>query len=66
MGDGEVKQYYIRVEEIELERTKSKIRNIIQEGFENEILSKEEYEAMSADDKDPAKFYCTFKVHKKQ
>ena len=65
MGDGEVKRYYIRVKEIELEMTKSKIRNIIQEGFENKILSKEEYEAMSADDKDPAKFYCTFKVHKK-
>ena len=29
------------------------------------ILSKEESDAMIADDKDAAKFYCTFKVHKK-
>ena len=28
------------------------------------ILSKEEYYAMIADDKDAAKFYCNFKVHK--
>ena len=65
MENGETKQYYVRVEEIELERTKSKIRNIVQEGLDNQILSKEEFEAMIADDKDAAKFYCTFKVHKK-
>ena len=65
MADGEIKQYYLRVNEIELEMTKSKIRNIVQEGLDNKILSKEEYNAMIADDKDAAKFYCNFKVHKK-
>ena len=64
MGDGEIKQYYLRVNDIELERTKTKIRNVVQEGLDKEILSKEEYDAMLADDKDAAKFYCTFKVHK--
>ena len=64
MGNGEMKKYYIEVEQIELERTKTKIKNVVQEGLELEILSKEEYEAMLAEDKDPAKFYCTFKVHK--
>ena len=64
MGDGEMKKYYIRVDQIELERTKTKIRNVLQEGLDLEILSKEEFEAMLADDKDAAKFYCTFKVHK--
>ena len=65
MSDGETKPYYIRVNEIELDRTKSMIRSIVQEGLDDRILSKEEYEAMIADDKDAAKFYCTFKVHKK-
>ena len=65
MDDGVSKQYYSRVDEMELERTKSKIRNLVQEGIENDILSKEESDAMIADEKDAAKFYCTFKVHKK-
>ena len=64
MNNGDSKQYYLRVNEIELEKTKSKIRNIVQEGLDNKILSKEEYEAMLAEDKEAAKFYCTFKVHK--
>ena len=64
MSDGEVKKYYLEVNDIELEVSKSKIRNLVQEGLEKEILSKEEYEAMVADDKEAAKFYCTFKVHK--
>jgi hypothetical protein len=65
MGDGEVNQYYLMVDDIELEKTKSKIRNIVQEGLENDILSKEEHDAMIADDREAAKFYCTVKVHKK-
>ena len=62
MSDGEVKKYYMEVNEIELEMSKTKIQNLVKEGLENEILSKEEYEAMIADDKQAAKFYCTFKV----
>ena len=58
MGDGEVNKYYLMVDDIELEKTKSKIRNIVQEGLENDILSKEEHDAMIADDREAAKFYC--------
>ena len=65
MDDGVKKQYYSRVDAIELERTKSEIRHLVYEGIENDILTKEESDAMIADDKDAAKFYCTFKVHKK-
>ena len=65
MEDGESKKYYVRVNAIELEMTKSKIRKIVQDGLDNEILSKGEYDAMISDDKEAAKFYCTFKVHKK-
>ena len=64
MPGGEIKKYYLEVNEIELEMSKTKIRHLVQEGLENEILSKEEYEAMIADDNESAKFYCTFKVHK--
>ena len=65
MDDGEIKQYYLRVSAIELEKTKSKIRHLVQEGLDNQIISQDEYNAMIGDDKEAAKFYCTFKVHKK-
>jgi non-homologous end joining protein Ku len=39
MEDGVSKKYYSRVEEIELERTKLKIRNLLDEGLENDILA---------------------------
>ena len=65
LDDGQNKEYYSRADEIDLERTKSKIRSLIQEGLEEDVLTDEEYSAMLADDKDAAKFYCTFKVHKK-
>ena len=64
LKDGDTKQYYLRVDDIELERRKSKIRSVVQEGLDNQILSKEEYDAMLADDKDAAKFYYTLKVQK--
>ena len=65
LSDGESKKYYCRVDNMELDYTKVKIRNLVQEGLDNDILSKEEYTAMLADEKEAAKFYCTFKVHKK-
>ena len=65
MEDGVSRNYYCRVDAMELERTKSNIKHLVQDGFENYILSEEEYNAMIADEKDAAKFYCTFKVHKK-
>ena len=34
MEDGERKPYYLRANEIELEFTKSKIRNVVQEGLD--------------------------------
>ena len=65
LSDGESKKYYCRVDNMELDYTKVKIRNLVQEGLDNDILSKEEYTAMLADEKEAAKFYRTFKVHKK-
>ena len=50
--------------ELAVENAKRKIKAVIQEGLDQNIISQSEFLAMSADDKDPARFYCNFKVHK--
>ena len=62
--NGETKPYYTKVNEATLTEAKSKIKSLIEEGFNNQILTKEEFESMDPGDKGPGKFYCTFKVHK--
>jgi hypothetical protein len=59
------KPYYEQVKDTALEEAKQKIKDVLQEGLDNEILSKEEFQAMNPEDKNPAKFYCNFKIHKK-
>ena len=56
--------YYQQIADIELDVSKKKIKEILDEGFENKIISKEELNAMDPRDQNPAKFYCIFKVHK--
>ena len=46
------------------ETAKEKIIHLIEEGFDNEIITKDEFSAMDPSDKGPAKFYEIFKVHK--
>ena len=41
-----------------------KLIHLIEEGFDNEIISKDEYSAMDPTNMGPAKFYELFKVHK--
>ena len=55
------KSYYSKVESWEVERTKKNIKNVLKDGLEKEILSKEEFDAMSADNKNPAKFTAASK-----
>ena len=59
------KPYYSQVDEFEIDRVKLKIDTILKEALTNEIISRDEYNAMNADNKEPARFYCNFKVHKK-
>ena len=59
------KPYYKEVDNFEVERSKKKIRNVLLYMLENKILSNLEFNAMCADDKNPGRFYCNFKVHKK-
>ena len=57
--------YYSKACEADLKEAKEKILKVVQEGFDNEILSESEYNAMKPDDDDkPGRFYATFKVHK--
>ena len=49
-----------------LEEAKEKITKIVKEDFDNDILTKEEYNAMPpANNAVPGRFYGTFKLHKK-
>ena len=46
------------------ERVKTKIRKILKDMLEKNVISKTEFDAMSADDKTPGRFYSNFKIHK--
>ena len=56
--------YYKKVEDIELDRAKARIKNTLEEALENNIITEEEFRALNPDDKNPSKFYCNFKIHK--
>ena len=43
---------------------KTKLKHVLEEGLDNKVITKSEFEAMHPDGKNPAMFYCTFKVHK--
>ena len=63
-GEGNEKPYYKKVTEQAMERAKEKITKLLQSGFDNEIISKTELDAMCTDDKTASKLYCNFKIHK--
>jgi hypothetical protein len=56
--------YYNKVDELEVEISKANIKNVLEEMLKKEIISKQEFDAMLADDKNPGRFYSNFKVHK--
>ena len=56
--------YYLQVNELDIEKTKNEIDNLLKEGLENKIITKNKFDAMSVENKGPARFYCNFKVHK--
>ena len=62
--NGETKNYYKKVDEATFEQAKVKLTKILDEGFDNEILTRFELDAMCPDGKNPGKFYSNFKVHK--
>ena len=56
----------MNTKENEKRLAKDKIKNVLKEAFENKIISKEEYNVMNPEEKNPATFYCNFKVHKQK
>ena len=56
--------YYKAVNEFALEEAKIKIEKVLNDALENRIITKEEYVEMNPQKKNPAVFYCNFKVHK--
>ena len=64
VGD-QVVNYYQRVEESEFIRSKERIKEVLEEARDNDIIDKDEFEALNPRDKLSSKFYSTYKVHKK-
>ena len=56
--------YYIKVNKSIITETNKEIKILIEEAYDNNIITKDEYEAINPEDKGPGKFYCNFKVHK--
>ena len=57
--------YYKRADNTVLTEAKQNIEIIVREGLDNEILSRDEFEAMMpAENISPGRFYANFKVHK--
>ena len=62
--NGESLPYNKKVDLSIVKEAKSKIKALLEEGYNNNLINKEEYEAMDPEKKNPSTFYCTFKVHK--
>ena len=58
------KPYYSQVNVFDIEKTKTEIKDVLQEGLDKNIITKSELQAMNPDDKNVGRFYCNFKVHK--
>ena len=62
--DGNEKPYYKQVNESKFEEAKDKLLQLLQTGYDNEIISKQEFDAMCPIGKTTSRFYCNFKIHK--
>ena len=56
--------FYKKVNEYAIEEAKNKIKEVLKEAYDNDIITKREFEAMDPETKGVGRFYCTFKVHK--
>ena len=61
-SDGSEKPYYEEVEEEALEEMRRQVNEVVEEAFNNNVVKKEEYEEMRADEKTAGRFYATFKA----
>ena len=57
---GEKNNYYMMVEDYEIDKSKVISKNILNEALESEIITKEEFTALVPSNKNLAKFYMNF------
>ena len=62
--DGTQQNRYELVSVLDIEKAKEEITKLMDEGLNNNIINQQEYNAINPQDKDLARFYCNFKVHK--
>ena len=62
--EGSNLQYYKEVQPYEIEISKIEIRTVLKQALDGGIITKEEFAAMDPTEKDVAKFYMNFKIHK--
>ena len=60
-NDGTTSKYYMKVQEEDFKKAKLTLEQILQEAFDNNLLSKTDFESMQPKDKGPGRFYCTLK-----
>ena len=58
------KPYNSQVNVFDIEKTKTEIKDFLQEGLDKNIITKSELQAMNPDDKNVGRFYCNFTVPK--
>ena len=63
-SDDTLKNYYEEIDEDFVDEAKDTIAKLIEEGYDNDYLSKEEFEALDPNNKGNGRFYQIFKVHK--
>ena len=63
-NDEEPSLYYKAVNELSLEEAKTKIIDVLKDALDKGTINKDEFSEMNPEEKNPAKFYCNFKVHK--
>ena len=64
-SNGDIENRFQQVNILEIEKAKIEMKNLIDEGLNNNIITQIEYNAINPEDKNLARFYCNFKVHKK-
>ena len=64
LPNGDKIPFYTKVESEALESTKSIIKKVLQEGLDNQIITKDEADAMNPNGATVGKFYTNSKVHK--
>ena len=62
--EGQESNYYVEVNDSEIDKSKLIIKSVINEALEDNIITKEEAKAMDPSEKNISKFYMNFKVHK--